>query len=105
MKHEVFRTHDGAWSCRVCRWRFETRPNKNNCPGILRIAHANDEYKTEKQWRALGYEIVIPDGAHYPVTDAVSIIHSTDKYLYYHKNHVIKQKPQRETVAANEVKP
>jgi hypothetical protein len=87
-KHQPYRRNDGFWSCGVCHWKFETRPSKDNCPGVLRIERANDEYKTEKQWRKLGFEIVIPDGEDYTRPDAVSIVHSTDWHLYYHRDHV-----------------
>jgi hypothetical protein len=90
MKHQVYKKNDGYWSCRVCKWHFDTRPNKANCPGVLRIACADDDYKTEKQWRNLGYEIVLLDGHHYPVTDAVSIVHSTNWHRFYHRSHVKK---------------
>ena len=90
MKHQPYKKNDGAWSCRVCHWRFDTRPNKDNCPGVLRIERANDEYKTEAQWCKLGFEIVIPEGHHYLVVDAVSCVHSTTWYEYYHRDHVRK---------------
>lgn len=87
-KHQPYRRNDGFWSCSICRWKFETRPSKDNCPGVLRIECANDEYKTEKQWRKLGFEVVVPEGKVFPVVDAVSIVHSTVWYLYYHRDHV-----------------
>jgi hypothetical protein len=90
MKHQPYRKNNGFWSCRVCQWIFEWRPNKNNCPGVKRIERANDEYKTEEQWRKLGFDLVVLEGHHYPVTDAVSIVHSTCRYLYYHRDHVKK---------------
>lgn len=89
-KHQPYRRNDGFWSCSVCRWKFATRPNKDNCPGILRIECANDEYKTIKQWRKLGFEVVIPEGRDFARPDAVSIIHSTDWHLYFRRNHVRK---------------
>ena len=81
-KHQPYRRNDGFWSCGVCRWKFATRPNKDNCPGILRIERANDEYKTMKQWNKLGFVVVVDK------PDAVSIIHSTDWHAYYHRDHV-----------------
>ena len=59
-KHQPYRRNDGFWSCGVCKWKFATRPSKDNCPGVLRIERANDDYKTKKQWRKLGFEL-IPD--------------------------------------------
>jgi hypothetical protein len=90
MKHKPYRKNNGRWSCSVCRWEFLTRPNKDNCPGILRIEKANDDYKTKKQWKKLGFELVIPEGRDYTRADAVSIIHSTDWHRYYHRDHVRK---------------
>jgi hypothetical protein len=55
---------------------------------VLRIERADDEYKTADQWKKLGFEPVIPEGHHYPVTDAVSIVHSTVWYRYYRRDHV-----------------
>lgn len=88
MKHKPFRKNNGKWSCSVCHWEFDTRPNKDNCPGLLRIDHATDDYKTEKQWLSLGYELIIPDGQRYIKPDAVAIVHSTETYTYYHRSHV-----------------
>jgi len=92
-KHQPYRRNDGFWSCGICRWKFETRPSKDNCPGVLRIECATDEYKTEKQWRKLGFEVVVPEGKVFPVVDAVSIVHSTVWYLYYHRDHVRRLTP------------
>jgi len=49
---------------------------------------ANDEYKTMKQWRKLGFEVVIPDGKVEPTIDAISIVHSTEWHAFYHRDHV-----------------
>lgn len=87
-KHQPYRRNDGFWSCSVCRWQFHTRPSKDNCPGVLRIERANDEYKTVKQWQKLGFEVIIPEGEGFRNFDAVSIIHSTDWHGYYHRDHV-----------------
>lgn len=90
MKHQAYRKNDGSWSCRVCCWHFETRPSKNNCPGVLRIERANDEYKTLAQWAKLGFEPIKTNERPYFVRDAISIVHSTVWYEYYHRDHVKK---------------
>jgi ribosomal protein L37AE/L43A len=87
-KHKVFRRSDGAWSCQVCKWIFQTYPGKKNCPGVLRIEHMTKDYKTEKQWLDLGYKTVAQPGHFFPTTDAVSIVHSTCVYRYYHRDNV-----------------
>lgn len=88
-KHQPYRKNNGFWSCSVCHWEFQTRPNKDNCPGILRIERANDEYKTVKQWRKLGFEVIkSDDDPELPRPDAVSIVHSTDWHVYYRRDHV-----------------
>jgi len=88
-KHQPYRKNNGFWSCGLCHWEFQTRPSKDNCPGILRIAQATDEYKTRKQWRKLGFEPIPPvDGDPYIPYDAISIVHSTDWHGYYHRDHV-----------------
>jgi hypothetical protein len=83
MKHQPCRRNDGFYSCRVCQWRFVARPSKNNCPGILRIERGNDTYKTLAQWKKKGFAPVTAD-----VIDAVSIVHSTQQYEYYHRDNV-----------------
>ena len=88
MKHKPYRRNDGFWSCGVCKWKFATRPSKDNCPGVLRIERANDEYKTEKQWRKRGFEVIPDEHGLAPKPDAVSIVHSTDWHGYYHRDHV-----------------
>lgn len=88
MKHKPYRRNDGFWSCGVCHWKWDTRPSKDNCPGVLRIECANDEYKTMKQWHALGFEVIVPEGKVLPPVDAVSIVHSTNINCYYHRDHV-----------------
>ena len=90
MKHKAFRKNNGKWSCSVCRWEFDTRPNKDNCPGVLRIWKADENYKTLLQWRALGYEPIISEGRLTPKRDAISIVHSTEWYEYYHRDNVRK---------------
>jgi hypothetical protein len=87
-KHQPYRKNNGFWSCGLCHWEFQTRPSKDNCPGILRIAQATDEYKTRKQWRKLGFEVIPDDELGDRRYDAISIIHSTDWHGYYHRDHV-----------------
>ncbi|MDL1909721.1 hypothetical protein FBQ81_03355 [Chloroflexi bacterium CFX6] len=87
-KHQPYRRNDGFWSCSVCKWKFQTRPSKDNCPGILRIERATAEYKTRKQWRKLGFEPIPADELRDTPYDAVSIVHSTDWHGYYHRDHV-----------------
>jgi len=89
MYHKPYRRNDGFWSCSVCRWKFQTRPNKDNCPGVMRIERANDEYKTEKQWLKIGFKVVVPKGRVFPLSDAISIVHSTNWHHYYHRDHVL----------------
>lgn len=89
-KHQPYRKNNGFWSCRVCRWEFASYPNKDTCPGILRIERANDDYKTADQWKKLGYEVIIPEGKHWSTPDACSIVHSTTRYDYYHRRNVRK---------------
>ena len=90
MKHEFFKKNDGKWSCRVCQWTFYTCPRKDDCPGLLRIECATDEYKTGDQWKKLGYKPIVQPGHVFPTTDAVSIVHSTTWYRYYHRSNVVK---------------
>jgi len=82
-KHQPYRRNDGFWSCSVCKWKFESKPRADNCPGILRIECANDEYKTAAQWRKLGFEPVDIGDA-----DATSHGHSSKWHYYYHRDHV-----------------
>jgi len=82
-KHQPYRRNDGFWSCGVCKWKWDTRPSRDDCPGILRIEHATDEYKTAAQWRKLGFEPVDLDDA-----DATSHGHSSKWHYYYHRDHV-----------------
>ena len=82
-KHQPYRRNDGFWSCGVCKWKWDTRPSRDDCPGILRISHATDEYKTAAQWRKLGFEPVDIDDA-----DATSHGHSSKWHYYYHRDHV-----------------
>jgi len=82
-KHQPYRRNDGFWSCGVCKWHWDTRPSHNDCPGILRIAHATEEYKTAAQWRKLGCEPYHLDDA-----DATSHGHSSKWHYYYHSDHV-----------------
>lgn len=89
-KHQPYRKNNGFWSCRVCQWEFASYPNKDTCPGILRIERANDDYKTVDQWKKLGYEVIIPEGKHWSTPDACSIVHSTTRYDYYHRRNVRK---------------
>jgi len=88
MKHKPYRRNDGFWSCGVCKWKFATHPSKDNCPGVLRIERASDEYKTKKQWRKLGFEVIPDEHGLSPKPDAVSIVHSIDWHGYYHRDHV-----------------
>ena len=87
-KHQPYRKNNGFWSCGLCHWEFQTRPSKDNCPGILRIAQSTDEYKTRKQWRKLGFEVIATDELGDRPYDAISIVHSTDWHGYYHRDHV-----------------
>ena len=82
-KHKPYRRNDGFWSCSVCKWKFATKPSADNCPGILRIECANDEYKTAAQWRKLGFEPVDIGDA-----DATSHGHSSKWHYYYRRDHV-----------------
>ncbi|HLA87217.1 MAG TPA: hypothetical protein VJL10_04290 [Anaerolineales bacterium] len=82
-KHQPYRRNDGFWSCGVCKWKWDTRPYADNCPGVLRIQCSNDEYKTRAQWRKLGFELVDIDDA-----DAVSHGHSSKWHYYYHRDHM-----------------
>jgi len=82
-KHQPYRRNDGFWSCGVCKWKWDTRPSRDDCPGILRIEHATDEYKTTAQWRKLGFEPVDLGDA-----DATSHGHSSKWHYYYHRDHV-----------------
>ena len=82
-KHQPYRRNDGFWSCGVCKWQWDTRPSRDDCPGILRIAHATDEYRTAAQWRKLGFEPVDIGDA-----DATSHGHSSKWHYYYHRDHV-----------------
>jgi hypothetical protein len=94
LKHQPYRRNDGFWSCRVCRWKWDTRPSKDNCPGVLRIERANDEYKTMKQWRELDFEVIVPEGKVLPPVDAVSIVHSAKINRYHHRDHVRRIEPR-----------
>lgn len=81
--HIFHRGNDGFWLCIICRWKFASKPSKNDCPGILRILGANDEFKTLKQWRKLGFEPVdIGD------PDATSHGHSSKWHYYYCRGNV-----------------
>ena len=82
-KHQPYRRNDGFWSCSVCKWKFTSKPSADNCPGVLRIECANDEYKTAAQWRKLGFEPVDIGDA-----DAVSHGHSSKWHYYYRRDHV-----------------
>ena len=82
-KHQPYRRNDGFWSCSVCKWKFASKPSADNCPGILRIKCANDEYKTAAQWRKLGFEPVDIGDA-----DATSHGHSSKWHYYYRRDHV-----------------
>ena len=82
-KHQPYRRNDGFWSCSVCKWKFVSKPSADNCPGVLRIKCANDEYKTAAQWRKLGFEPVDIGDA-----DAVSHGHSSKWHYYYRRDHV-----------------
>ncbi len=82
-KHQPYRRNDGFWSCSVCKWKFASKPSADNCPGVLRIECANDEYKTAAQWRKLGFEPVDIGDA-----DAVSHGHSSKWHYYYRRDHV-----------------
>ena len=82
-KHQPYRRNDGFWSCSVCKWKFISKPSADNCPGVLRIECANDEYKTAAQWRKLGFEPVDIGDA-----DAVSHGHSSKWHYYYRRDHV-----------------
>jgi len=82
-KHQPYRRNDGFWSCSVCKWKFTSKPSADNCPGILRIECANDEYKTAAQWRKLCFEPVDIGDA-----DAVSHGHSSKWHYYYRRDHV-----------------
>jgi hypothetical protein len=84
MKHQPYRKNDGSYSCRVCQWKFCGYPGKSDCPGVLRIERATDEYKTESQWRKLGFSITVSADNY----DAISIVHSTQRYTYFHRDHV-----------------
>lgn len=88
MKHQPYRKNNGRWGCGICKWEWDTRPNKDNCPGRLRIAQANDEYKTRNQWKKLGFEPVTDKHGLEVDFDAVSCIHSTDWHGYFHRDHV-----------------
>lgn len=100
IKHKPYKKNNGRWSCSICKWEFYTRPNKKNCPGRLRIEHADNDYKTEIQWKKLGFEIVPLEGENYRPADAVSIVHSTDRHLYYHRAHV---RPINQSLGASSI--
>jgi hypothetical protein len=90
MRHQTYKRNDGYFSCRVCQWKFETRPGGDNCPGYLRIEHETEDYKTYKQWKSAGYDLIIPEGRISTPIGAVAIVHSTNYVYYYHREYAVK---------------